>query len=112
MRLTWSVPPHDAQGMALRWWEGYAWTEYDCRVEHFAIVPLNWVIGWWERWGRYALRRGYRDSLWQDAFSLGYLQGYCGGYKDGEKRGDQKARAELSTDADRFLEEQKPKRDA
>jgi len=113
-RLTWTIDHRDAMGMALRWWEGYAYSEYERRVEHFAIVPLNWIIGWWERWGRYTLQRGYRDQLYQNAFSLGYSKGHTDAYrialKEGKKLGDQDARAEISANIDRFLEEQKAKR--
>jgi len=100
------VADRDALGMWLPWYWGYSWTDYSFRVQHFAIVPLNWVIGLWVRWVRPFLQRGYRDHQWEAAVAAASDLTYLQGYRDGQRAAEDTIRKNVWA----FIEGQREKR--
>jgi len=100
-----TVADRDALGMYLPWYWGYSWTDDSFRVQHFAIVPLNWII--WVRWVQPFLQRGYRDRQIEAAIDRASHDAYLNGYREGERVGADRVEAGVQAKIRAFIEEQK-----
>jgi len=100
-------------GMKQPWYLGLCWRNFDIRTSTFAIIPLNWLMGW-GRTVYYRLMQGPRDALAERYEKMAARErewGLQNGYKDGHKVGIEAERKRMQSVFDEWQAERTARRE-
>ena len=87
----------ESLGMRIPWYLGFCWRNFDIRATTYAVMPLNWLMGW-GRTVYYRLMRGPRDVLAERYEKVAAQErewGLRSGYEDGNKAGIEAERVRM-----------------
>ena len=100
-------------GMRLPWYLGFCWRNFNIRSSTYAVMPLNWLMGW-GRAAYYRLMAGPRDAL-EEKYEKVVVEerkwGLINGYEDGHKAGIIAERKRFQTVFDEWQAERLARRE-